>query len=176
MKSRFSAAVLAYAGALIALNVILTRFVSIPIGQIFRISIGAVPIILASLWLGPVAGGICGFLGDLIGCAVGGYAPNPLISVSSVMVGMLPFCMKGLIAAKRRGIEGYLRFLLMCAGTFLITSQGLTVAGLSLMYGLPFVPTFISRIPQTAALAALDAFLVQLLYVRLPDPMKAGRK
>ena len=93
MKSRFSAAVLAYAGALIALNVILTRFVSIPIGQIFRISIGAVPIILASLWLGPVAGGICGFLGDLIGCAVGGYAPNPLISVSSVMVGVLPFCM-----------------------------------------------------------------------------------
>jgi ECF transporter S component (folate family) len=61
VKSRFSAAVLAYAGALIALNVILTRFVSIPIGQIFRISIGAVPIILASLWLGPVAGGICGF-------------------------------------------------------------------------------------------------------------------
>ena len=87
---RFSVRTLAAGGVLIALNVVLSRLVSIPIGNAFRISLGSVPIILSGLWLGPLAGGICGAAGDLMGCLVAGYAPNPFITASTVLMGVIP--------------------------------------------------------------------------------------
>ena len=90
MKKRFSAQTLAIAGALVAMNIVLSRFVAIPIGTSLRITVSSVPIILAGIWLGPVAGGCCGFLGDFLGCLISGYAPNPLLSVSAILMGVLP--------------------------------------------------------------------------------------
>lgn len=40
---------------------------------------------------GPIAGGLVGGLGDVIGCFVGGgYAPNPVILCASVLIGVIP--------------------------------------------------------------------------------------
>ena len=89
--------VLAYAGVLIAMNVVLVRVVAINIGPDLRITVGNVPVILASLWFGPVIGAACGGLGDLIGCILSGYAPIPLLLVSSVLTGFLPYFFKKFI-------------------------------------------------------------------------------
>ena len=164
MKKQFSPGTLAYAGVLIAMNVVLSRLVSIPIGNLFRISVAHVPIILCGLWLGPLIGGIAGAAGDLIGCAFMGYAPNPFLTVSACLVGIIPSLFKKFILGGEKGTKRYLRYVLVIALTMLITSQGLTTLGLSVMYGMPFKATFISRLPQSGALCVLNSFLVNLLY------------
>lgn len=49
-----------FAGVLVAMNLVLARVLAINIGPTLRITVSATPIFLASLWLGPLVGGICG--------------------------------------------------------------------------------------------------------------------
>ena len=81
---------MAFAGVIIAMNIVLARLVAINIGPTLRITVSQTPVYLAGFWFGPVVGGICGFLGDLIGSLLQGYAPNPLISISAILAGMIP--------------------------------------------------------------------------------------
>ncbi len=161
---------MAYVGMLTAMNVVLSRLVAVPVGLTLRISAGPVPVILSGLWLGPLAGGITGAAGDLIGCALNGYAPNPLITVSSVLTGVIPALFVRFIFRDRRFYVRFLRLFAVLACTMMITSQGFSVLGLSVMYGLPFRATWLSRLPQTAFLCVMNSFLVCLIYskVRLP--------
>ncbi|MDD2981638.1 MAG: folate family ECF transporter S component [Hespellia sp.] len=181
---KFNTKVLAYAGVLIAMNVVLTRIVAIPIGPTLRITVGSVPIILGSLWFGPLVGGICGGAGDLIGCLISGYAPNPFIMCSSVLTGVLPFVFKrffikdlasmgskeertgsgfGKVVSDVFG-KGFLKVLLVLAFMSLITSQGFTTYGLHLLYGMPIGPLFLSRLPQTIFLTISNSILTILIY------------
>ena len=168
--AKFSSRTLAYAGVLVAMNVVLTRLAAIPIGPILRITVGSVPIILAGLWLGPVAGGLSGAAGDLIGCVISGFAPNPLITLSAALTGILPALFRPFIMGRSAGVRRFLRLLLVLAGTMLVTSQGTTVLGLALIYGLPMRETWVARLPQSAFLCVLNSFLTELLLSRVRVP------
>lgn len=168
--NRFSARTIAFAGVLTAMNVVLTRLISIPVGNILRISVGAVPVILSGLWLGPVTGAVCGGLGDLIGCAVGGYAPNPFISFSACLTGVLPALFRPFLLKRKPGFPRFLGFVLILALTMLLTSQGFTTLGLSLLYGMPFKAAWLSRLPQSAVLCLADAFICEMLFSRMRLP------
>lgn len=161
---------LAYAGVLIAMNVLLTRFVSIPVGQVLRFTAGAVPVILSGLMLGPLTGALTGAVGDLIGCAVSGYAPNPLITLSSALYGVIPALFVSVINRSRAGMKRFMVFLGVIFVTMIITSQGLHVLGLSLLYGMPAKAVFITRIPQTLFLLAINTFLTDIIYSRVILP------
>ena len=84
---------------LVAMHLVLTRVLVIDLGA-YRISVGSVCTILAGLWLGPVAGGVCGFASDIIGCFMKGYAVNPLITVAAILWGVIPALMKRFYADK----------------------------------------------------------------------------
>ena len=90
MKKENKVKVLVFAGALIAMNIVLSRLLVLNIGPTLRITVSQTPVYLAGFWFGPVVGGICGFLGDLIGSLLQGYAPNPFISLSAILTGVLP--------------------------------------------------------------------------------------
>lgn len=181
--------VLAYAGVLIAMNVVLVRVVAIPIGPTLRITVGNVPIVLASFWFGPVVGAICGGLGDLIGCILSGYAPIPLLLVSSVLTGFLPYFFKKFVVKaisnhdNKAGMygKGFVRMIIMMAIVNLITSQGLSTLGLAQWQGVGFLEMFILRLPQNILLTITNSILVLLLYaspvtsfvVNSTRPMKA---
>lgn len=164
--------VLAYAGVLIAMNVVLVRVVAIPIGPTLRITVGNVPIVLASFWFGPVVGAICGGLGDLIGCILSGYAPIPLLLVSSVLTGFLPyffkkFVVKGIAEQNHKATlygKGFVRMLLMMTVVNLITSQGFSTFGLAQWQGISFWALFLTRLPQSILLTVTNSILVLLLY------------
>ena len=95
---------------LIAMHLVLTRVLVIDLGA-YRISVGSVCTILAGLWLGPVAGGVCGLCADIIGCFMKGYAVNPFITVAAILWGVLPALAKPLFAnrKKNRKDSWYLR-------------------------------------------------------------------
>lgn len=164
---KFSSKTIVFAGVLIAMHIIFARFISIPVGQILRISISGVPLILSGLWLGPVTGGICGLIGDLIGCAINGYAPNPFITIATVLVGLVPGLFRKFMIGDKAGVKRFLRFLLVIAITRFVSSQLITTFGLSAMYGMPFTATFLSRFPSTTVVTIVDAFLSELIYSRV---------
>ena len=79
-----------FTAALTALSVILTRYASINIGTTIRIGFGRLPVMLASVWFGPILGAICGGAADVIG-ALMSTGWNPILTVPAVVCGILPF-------------------------------------------------------------------------------------
>ncbi len=87
-KQRMATKTLACCALLAALSVVLARLV-VPMPNAFtRFSIEAVPIYLAGLLFGPLAGGMVGFSADLVGCLFSGYGYNPLFCIPPILYGV----------------------------------------------------------------------------------------
>ena len=102
-KQTWNVKTLVFMALLVAMHLVLTRVLVIDLGA-YRISVGSVCTILAGLWLGPVAGGVCGFASDIIGCFMKGYAVNPFITVAAILWGVLPALVRPLIANKKKTV------------------------------------------------------------------------
>ena len=88
-KKTFSTKTLAYCALLAALSVVLARLI-VPMPNAFtRFSIEAVPIFLAGLLFGPLAGGMVGFSADMVGCLFSGYGYNPLFCIPPILYGVM---------------------------------------------------------------------------------------
>ena len=100
-KQYWNVKTLVFMALLIAMHLVLTRVLVIDLGA-YRISVGSVCTILAGLWLGPVAGGVCGLCADIIGCFMKGYAVNPFITVAAILWGVLPALAKPFFANRKK--------------------------------------------------------------------------
>ena len=100
-KQTWNVKTLVFMALLIAMHLVLTRVLVIDLGA-YRISVGSVTTILAGLWLGPIAGGVCGLCADIIGCFMKGYAVNPFITVAAILWGVLPALAGPLFANKKK--------------------------------------------------------------------------
>lgn len=150
-----------FAGVLVAMNLVLARVLAINIGSTLRITVSATPIYLASLWLGPLVGGICGGVSDLLGCLIQGYAPNPFILVTSVLAGVIPGVMKKYVFHDKVNTW---KIAVMIVLHGLVGSLGFTTAGLHIYYGTPWSVLYATRTIQTAALTVANTILVSILY------------
>ena len=87
-KRSMTTKTLAYCALLAALSVVLARLI-IPMPNVStRFSIEAVPIFLAGMLFGPMAGGLVGFCADFVGCLFSGYGYNPLFCVPPILYGV----------------------------------------------------------------------------------------
>lgn len=150
-----------FAAVLVAMNLVLSRVLAINIGPTIRITVSATPLYLASLWFGPLVGGICGGLGDLLGCLIQGYAPNPFILISSVLSGVLPSFFKKYIF--RDKINTW-KIAVMLIVHGIVGPLGFTVVGLHVYYATPWSVLYATRIVQTIALTIANTILVSILY------------
>ncbi len=89
-KYKVSLEKLAMTAVLAALSIVLGKFLAIPVGNSIRISFENLPLIAASVVLGPIPGALCGLVADLLGCVLRGYAINPVITVGGTLMGLLP--------------------------------------------------------------------------------------
>jgi len=83
-----------FSGMLIAVAIILERFISIPIGLTNRIAFGSAIVIASSLVVGPFYGMIVGAATDIIGFMIfnaTGLAFTPFVTVGYVVLGFLPY-------------------------------------------------------------------------------------
>lgn len=151
---------MAFAGVLIAMNIVLARLLAINIGPTLRITVSQTPIYLAGFWFGPIIGGICGFLGDLIGSLIQGYAPNPFISVSAILAGVLPGLARHFMEKKPEIWKAFA----VIAVHGLVGALGFTCVGLHIYYGTPWSVLYATRIVQTIALTVVNTVLVFFLY------------
>ena len=96
----FTTKTLAYCALLAALSVVLARF-PIPMPNVTtRFSIEAVPIFLAGMLFGPMAGGLVGFSADLVGCLFSGYGYNPLFCLTPILYGVFGGVFRRYLAQK----------------------------------------------------------------------------
>ena len=72
-NSIFSTRNMVIMAALIALQIILSRYLSIQASETLRISFETVPLALAGMWLGPVGGMVVALISDLLGTIISGY-------------------------------------------------------------------------------------------------------
>ncbi len=82
---------LCFAAMLAAMSLVLGKFLQIPnpFQEIIRISFENLPIILAGMTMGPLVGALTGVVADLLGCALYGYAVNPIITLGGAAVGLI---------------------------------------------------------------------------------------
>ena len=68
-KSVWNVKNLVFMALLVAMQLVLTRVLVLDLGP-YRITVGTVCTVLAGLWMGPVAGGVCGLCADIVGLSL----------------------------------------------------------------------------------------------------------
>jgi len=147
-----------------AVSIILTRFLVVYLNSSVRISFGNIPIILASLLLGPLAGGLTAAVADILGALL--FSPlswYPPLTISPVIVGVLPALLKPYTLKEANFINIYLIILL----TDLVAGIGLTTYLLSGLYGTGFLELLAVRAPLSLAVSIAEGIVVSILYKRL---------
>ena len=171
-KQTWNVKTLVFMALLVAMHLVLTRVLVIDLGA-YRISVGSVCTILAGLWLGPVAGGVCGFASDIIGCFMKGYAVNPFITVAAILWGGRPALVRPLIANKKKTGKT-VGICVSIVVTAILSSLVLTTAGLVIMLGYNFYAIMPGRLIQFAIMIPIYCVLTCLLYFSPLTAMVAG--
>ena len=100
-KRRMTTKTLVYCAMLAALQIVLARVVSIVPTRDMRISIEAVPTVLAGILFGPLAGAMVGFSADLVGClTLNPFPYNPIFALPPVLYGLFGGLLRYYINAK----------------------------------------------------------------------------
>lgn len=151
-----------------AISIVLTRLLAfyIPLfgSNDVRISLGDIPILMAGLLFGPLAGALTGLVSDIVGASLFPAGPFfPGFSISAMLVGAVPGLLKRFVFRKTR----FLHLLMIILVTELITSALLNTLWLSLIFSLPYVMLFIPRILITLIMVLVYAGIIQLLLKRL---------
>ena len=152
---------------LCVLAVVANRFLGINT-QFLSISVSFVPVMVCSMLLGPLYGGVCGGLADLIGALLFPFGPFfPGFTLTAFFSGAL----FGFIPTKSSGK----RFFSVTFLIFLLEEVFCTVLlnslWISLLYGSPFFPLVLTRLPKATVLVVLGPFVAFLIKKHLLPPI-----
>ena len=167
-KRTMTTKTLAYCALLAALSVVLARLI-IPMPNVTtRFSIEAVPIYLAGMLFGPMAGALVGFSSDLVGCLFSGYGYNPLFCLPPILYGVFG----GLLRRWLMGKPGLPRLAVSFLPPVVLGSILWQSAALSYVYNskgsfqASLVYFLSTRTVQFAVTLVLDVLIVYLLMKR----------
>lgn len=155
-------------GLLVSLSIVLTRIFSVRIalGNVegIRIGLGTFPIVVAGIWLGPVAGGLVGMLADVVGYfinPVGAYMPH--FTLTAALHGIIPVTLLRLLPEPR---FTQWKFGLALAISEVTTSVILVPYFLNVLFGLPLAATVPAKLISCAITVPLYATMLNLLLKR----------
>ena len=164
-KRTMTTKTLAYCALLAALSVVLARLI-IPMPNVTtRFSIEAVPIYLAGMLFGPMAGALVGFSSDLVGCLFSGYGYNPLFCPPPILYGVFG----GLLRRWLMGKPGLPRLAVSFLPPVVLGSILWQSAALSYVYNskgsfqASLVYFLSTRTVQFAVTLVLDVLIIYLL-------------
>jgi dihydrofolate synthase / folylpolyglutamate synthase len=145
----------------IALQIILSKFLMLQLAPSVRLSIDSVPILLAGIWFGPIAGGIVGTLADFLGTILfptaGAYYPP--LTIAFFLIGFVAGLMSLLIKNK----HAFLRAALIVIPAELVGSYLFKSFALSMLIGVPFPVLLATRALPVGIVMTANTMLVALL-------------
>lgn len=142
-------------GILVAMEIILARF-SIHTWNL-KIGFSFVPIVVAAILYGPIAGGLVGAIGDVISAIlfpVGAYFPG--FTLTAFLTGAV----FGWFFRKKVSVLNVVLSVLMVQ---VLISQFLNTYWISFLYGSPYGVLFMTRIYQTAAMSVVQIVSILLI-------------
>lgn len=155
-RNIFDAKTIAVMSVLIAMEIVLSRFLSIAAWNM-KIGFSFVALALAGMLLGPVKGGIVGALSDFIGAIlfpIGAYFPG--FTLTSFLMG-LTF---GVFLYKK---QNPVKITAAVVINQLVLSFLLNTLWISILYGSPYGPLLITRIWQTAVLVPMQLLVILVI-------------
>ena len=154
-------------GLLVALHIILSRFLSVNAWNM-KIGFAFVAVFVGAYLYGPVAGAIVGGLGDFLGAIlfpIGAYFPG--FTLNCALTGVV----MGLLLFKK---QTPLRVVLTVLIDQLVISMWITPLWISILYGAPYWPLIISRLPQIGIMIVVE-IIVTLLMIKIMERIKASQ-
>ena len=118
-----------------------------------RITLSFIPMMACGMFFGPYWAMIAYGITDILGWPIMGLTPIPLVLVSRIVNGFL----FGIILHNlhRKELKTYLLGVVNAFVTQIICGMGLTTLGLSMFYGIEYLPLLWSRISQHLIYIAL---------------------
>ena len=153
-KTRFSTRTLTVLALLIALEIVLSRFLSISAWNI-KIGFSFVPVLVAAILFGPLEAGTVAALGDFIGALlfpIGAYFPG--FTLTAFLTGLV----FGFFLHKN---QNWWHSIAAVGINQFILSLFLNTLWISILYGSPYVPLLATRIVQCLILTVVQLVCIQ---------------
>ena len=142
----------------IALSIVFGKFLAFNLTSSIRISFENLPIIIAGVAFGPVAGAVVASVADLIGCILVGYTINPMITMGAVTIGLLA----GLFG--KINCNRFLKSILVVVPAHIVGSIIIKTIGLYVYFKLPFWLTIASRAGVYAITAIAEIAIINIIF------------
>lgn len=149
---------------MVAISILMGKYLAIRGGDVMRFSLENTPIILSGIAFGPGAGALVGLVADLVGCIMVGYTINPLVTLGAVAIGLISGFVPRILA--KININGKLSLAITVAVAHLVGSVVIKTLGLSSYYDMPFIILMLWRALNYLIVGALDGIVVHILLSR----------
>lgn len=162
---RMATRTLASCALLAALSVVLARLFGMMPEESARFSIEAVPMYLAGILFGPVAGGLVGFTADFVGCLFSPFGFNPIFCVPPILYGVFGGMARGFLGKKlsfTRILIGLLPPVVL--GSIVYQSFALAYVYYNTTFWEGLALKLSTRSVQFAIMLVLDTVVVHLLF------------
>ena len=148
---------------LAAMSIVLGKYLAIGIGDVIRISLENLPVMVAGFAFGPIAGLAVGVVADLVGCVLVGYAINPIITVGAAVIGLI----SGIYRYLPTGGRNSARFIRITATVFVTHAIGSVIIktfGLAAFYDMPFIALMLWRALNYLIVGLAEALALYSLF------------
>ena len=149
---------------MVAISILMGKYLAIRGGDVMRFSLENTPIILSGIAFGPGAGALVGLVADLVGCVMVGYTINPLVTIGAVAIGLISGFVPRILA--KININGRLSLAITVAVAHLVGSVVIKTLGLAAYYDMPFLILLLWRVLNYLIVGALDGIVVHILLSR----------
>lgn len=164
-KKKIDVKSIALMGLLIALGIILSRFLSIAAWNL-KIGFSFIPVVIAAILLGPVEAALVGAIADFLGAVlfpIGAYFPG--FTLTQFIVGLV----FGLLLYKKVSI---VRIVIAAAINNFICSMLLSTLWISVLYGSPFLGLLPTRAAQAGVMFVVQIITIVILQEALLKRVK----
>ncbi len=157
--------VLTYCALLAALSVVLARLFGLMPEESSRYSIEAIPIFLAGMFFGPLAGAMVGFSADFVGCLFSPFGYNPIFCIPPILYGLFGGMFRHFIGKNVSLPRLAVSFLPpVVLGSVLYQSFSLAYVYYNATFWEGFVLKLSTRSVQFAVVLVVDVLLMWLLF------------
>lgn len=163
---------------LTAVSIVMGKYLAINLSDVLRFSFENLPIILAGIAFGPIAGAAVGVVADLLGCVLVGFGVNPLVTIGAALIGAVAGIFRYLFN-KPGGVSLFLKIFLAEISAHIVGSVIVKTIGLSAWYDMDLVILMLWRalnylIISAAEIPLLFAILKNRAISRQIDIIRGG--
>ncbi|MBR4110018.1 MAG: folate family ECF transporter S component [Oscillospiraceae bacterium] len=164
-KKTMATRALAYCAMLAAISVALARLAGLMPDESSRFSIEAIPIFMAGMFFGPLAGGLVGFAADFVGCLFSPFGFNPLFCIPPILYGVFGGVFQKYLARKMSIPRLAVSFLPpVVLGSILYQSFALALVYFSNTFTEGLILKLTTRSVQFAITMVLDVLIIFVIF------------